>query len=282
MKDNSKINKHSIHLQHLIDLFCFKGKPNNLDEKNQINVLVNHGYISGYSLFRNQPIWTAYRVSAAKRDVDYERPHLFYDDIRLPKENRISDFTFKSPTKNKKYDRGHMVPNFAINTQFGRLAQMETFFMSNICPQEAETNRGVWQKLEKKIVKEYAPQKDHIWVLTGPIFSKRPKKIKRRNNIQVHIPKSFYCILVDPLKWPYDKVSNVEFLALEIPQNAGYVKLDNKFITSIAAIEEKTQIDFFPKMTESDRNKVDSKLAKEIWGIRTYKERTDLHINEIS
>ncbi|WP_394747663.1 DNA/RNA non-specific endonuclease [Spongiimicrobium salis] len=278
--DNSKINESSKNLEYLLDLYCFKGRPENLDTNNEVNILVNHGYTCGFSYARNQPVWTAYRVSAAKRDVDYERPQLFYDDIRLPQQNRVSDYTFKSPN-GKKYDRGHMVPNFAINTQFGRLAQMETFFMSNICPQEADTNRGVWQRLEKKIVKEYGPEKDHIWILTGPIFGNNPEKIKRKGGIFVDIPESFYCILVDPVKWPFDRVSNVEFLALEIPQNAGYTKLSDKFITSIADIEEKTKIDFFPKMTKTDRNKVNSKLAKEIWGTRRFNERTNLTIHDI-
>ena len=278
--DNSKINESSKNLEYLLDLFCFKGRPENLDSRNEVSILINHGYACGFSFLRNQPVWTAYRVSAAKRDVDYERPQLFYDDIRLPKQNRISDYTFKSPN-NKKYDRGHMVPNFAINTQFGRLAQMETFFMSNICPQESATNRGVWQRLEKKIVKEYGPEKDHIWILTGPIFSNNPEKIKRKGNIFVDIPDSFYCILVDPVKWPFDKVSNVEFLALEIPQNAGYTELSNDFITSIANIEKKTKIDFFPKMTKADRKKVNLKLANEIWGARRFNERTNLTIHDI-
>ncbi|KAA3637964.1 MAG: DNA/RNA endonuclease, partial [Bacteroidetes bacterium] len=101
--DNSIINESSKHLSHLIDLFCFKGRPENIDQDRQVMILVNHGYVTGYSLSRNQPVWTAYRVSASKDDVDYERTHLFYDDMRLPKKNRITTWTFKTPN-GKKYD----------------------------------------------------------------------------------------------------------------------------------------------------------------------------------
>ena len=44
-----------------------------------------------------------------------------------------------------------MTPNEVINRQFGRLAQMETFLMSNMSPQYATLNLGVWSKLEKAI-----------------------------------------------------------------------------------------------------------------------------------
>lgn len=271
--DNTILSESSHHFAHLIDLFCFKGRPKNLDSDRQVMILINHGYVTGFSLVRNQPVWTAYRVSAAREDVDYARPHLFYEDFRLPKKNRITTWTFKNQN-GRSYDRGHMVPNYAINTQFGRLAQMETFFMSNICPQESATNQGVWQKLEKKIIQEYAPEKDHVWVLTGPIFDKNPKRLKRRGSVFVDIPISFYCILVDPVKWPHDRVHNVEFLTLEIPQEAGRAQLDNKFITSISDIEGKTKLDFFSNMTKTDRKVVDDHKAAEIWGMRKFIERT--------
>ncbi|MEL6918941.1 MAG: DNA/RNA endonuclease, partial [Bacteroidota bacterium] len=63
--DNTIINDASKHLSHLTDLFCFKGRPENLDSEREVMVLINHGYITGFSLSRNQPVWTAYRVSAA-------------------------------------------------------------------------------------------------------------------------------------------------------------------------------------------------------------------------
>jgi len=46
---------------------------------------------------------------------------------------------------------GHMTPNEVINRQFGRLAQMETFLMSNMSPQYGSLNVGVWLKLEDAI-----------------------------------------------------------------------------------------------------------------------------------
>ncbi len=267
MADNSTIVPATEPLAHALDLFCFHGRPQNRDTQRPVSIVVNHGYAVGFSPSRLQPVWAAYRVSAAKRDVDYERPHLFYDDPRIPEEWRITDWTF-GRIGSTSYDRGHMVPNFAVNTQFGRLAQMETFFMTNICPQRAEQNQGIWMRLEKIIVSQWAPEWEHIWVITGPIFGSRPRKLKRPNGLEVPVPKGFYVILTDPLRWPYDDPKNVRFLALNIPQSAGSGYPDNDMITTVAEIEKATKLRFFPYLSAREKKVVARQTSKIMWNYR--------------
>lgn len=267
MPDNTQVLEVCESLKHLSDLFCFGGAPANLDSENEVKMIINHGYVIGFSPDRLQPAWAAYRVSAAERDVDYERPHLFYEDTRLPKDWQIGTWGY-GKLGSRSYDRGHLVPNFAINTQFGRLAQMETFFMSNIGPQKKEMNRGCWQRLEKLIIREFAPVWGHIWVLTGPIFSRSPRYITRRNGKRVPVPKSYFAILIDPVKYPHDDPKNVNFLALEIPQSAGYEDPADKHVTTIEEIETKTQLDFFPKLSTAKKRKAYERTATSIWTTR--------------
>lgn len=257
MPNNSIISEASKPLAHLVDFFCFKGVPENNNQDDKVIILVNHGYVVGFSTKRQQPLWAAYRVAEAREDVDYERPHLFYDDTRLPEDNRIGTETFGT-VNGKQYDRGHLVPNFAINTQFGRLAQMESFLMSNITPQFFKTNRGVWQTMEKRIIREYAATLEHVWVYTGPIFDDNSEKIIRDNGKEVDIPISFFTILVDPFRYPYDRINNVRFIALEIPQDAGYTALDEDlFSVKISDLEQKTNINFFPNLTANEKARVE-------------------------
>lgn len=58
------------------------------------------------------------------------------------------------------YDRGHLAP--AIN-------HSETFFLSNISPQNPNFNRGYWKKLEKH-VRDYTKLYSSVDVFTGPLF----------------------------------------------------------------------------------------------------------------
>lgn len=269
MQDNTTILDVCKPLEHLIDLFCFHGAPHNRDQEHEVVKIVNHGFVVGFSPYRLQPAWAAYRVSDANKDVDYERPHLFYEDTRLPEKWRIGTWGY-GKHYNQNYDRGHLVPNSAINTQFGRLAQMETFFMSNIGPQRDKMNRGTWKKLEKLITHEFARVWDHIWVITGPIFSTSPKFITRKNKLKIAIPDSYFTILVDPVRYPHDNPKNVNFLALEIPQSSESKEPSNVNVRTIPEIEETTHLKFFPNLTEKKKETVYSRTSTHMWTTRCF------------
>lgn len=245
--DNTTIHPSSEHLEHLVDLLVFKGRPQNNDDQNEVVVLVNHGYVVGFSPSRLQPVWAAYRVAGFDRDLDFDRPHLYYEDTRLQDDWRIGAQTFGTHDS-VRYHVGHMVPNEVINRQFGRLAQMETFLMSNMSPQRGSLNTGVWLSLENAIRNiEDTPEKDHVWAIVGPIFSDNPNTIARPNGKQIPIPDAYYCITVDPFRYPWDRESNVDVACLRIPQDTpGGTPLDN-FVADVADIEAETDLTFFPQ-----------------------------------
>ena len=92
--DNTRMAEASRHLMHTLELHTYWGRPLNLDSDREVIVLINHGYVVGFSPDRKQPVWAAYRVAEITEGLNYERPHLFYDDIRLPKAFRIGSETF--------------------------------------------------------------------------------------------------------------------------------------------------------------------------------------------
>lgn len=245
--DNTTIHPASAHLEHLVDLLVFKGRPRNNDDQNEVVVLVNHGYVLGFSPSRLQPVWAAYRVAGFERDLDFDRPHLYYEDTRLQDDWRIGAQTFGTHG-GVRYHVGHMVPNEVINRQFGRLAQMETFLMSNMSPQRGSLNTGVWLSLENSIRNiEDTPDRDHVWAIVGPIFPDDPDTIARPNGKQVPIPDAYYCITVDPFRYPWDRESNVDVACLRIPQDApGGTPLDT-FVADLSDVEAETNLSFFPQ-----------------------------------
>ena len=92
--DNTVISEYCRDLEYLTMLYVFKGRPHNLDDQREVLVLVNHGYAVGFSPAMKQPVWAAYRIAGSDRDVDYDRPHLYYDDARLPSHLQIGPETF--------------------------------------------------------------------------------------------------------------------------------------------------------------------------------------------
>ena len=231
---------------HRIDLHLWRGAPRNLDETRPINILVNDGYVVGFCPARIQPAWSAYRVALAKDDVNFERPLTYYDDLRLDEGHRIGRRTF-GRIGGVQLNVGHMAPNEVINRQFGRLAQLETFLMSNMSPQYGSLNSGVWLKLETAIREiRDEPGKDHVWTIVGPVFGQQPASIHRGHGKNLPIPDAFFCVTVDPHTYPYDTQSTVEIDCFIIPQTAPRASNPDDYPATLDEVEEATNLDFFP------------------------------------
>jgi endonuclease G len=249
--DNTEFVWHSRDDEHLVDLFTVGGRPVNRDPTRRVKVLINTGYAVGYSEERRNPLWAAYRasgVSGKGAPTRFERSDFFSRDIRvLP---AIDGRTFGND-----FDRGHMVPNAAIASQYGALAQMETFFMTNICPQKAPLNQGPWKELEH-FIPQIAEDKKHVFVIAGPIFGANPAKVKNGADRDVQIPDAFYMILIDTDKEFRDR-PELKILAYKFEQATGKeedYKDRKKFGTSVKAIEDATQLTFFPEFMKLIKN----------------------------
>ena len=148
-----------------------------------------------------------------------------------------------------------MCPNSAIAARYGRKGQMDTFLMSNICPQRPELNRKVWERLER-LEEGYANKFGGIWVITGPIFDQHTQILNR----QVEIPDSFFKILIDEDK------GKVRVLPFIVPQKVTGKEILNEFLTSVDEIEKKTGLDFFTPMDKEFQDKLESFVPpKTMW-----------------
>ncbi len=269
---------------HHIDLHLWRGAPQNLDDTRPIQILVNHGYVVGFCPDRLQPAWSAYRVAHADEDVDYDRPLSYYDDMRLDDEYRIGRRTF-GKIGGIQLNVGHMSPNEVINRQFGRLAQMETFLMSNMSPQYASLNSGVWLKLETAIreIKDEAG-KDHVWAIVGPVFGEEPALVSRGQGKHLPIPDSYFCVVVDPHSYPYDTPPRVHIDCFIIPQNAPRDSNPEDYPRTLDELEEATNLKFFASwgrelplglMAQEESSSTNSRLMEVLQQKRVESETTD-------
>lgn len=243
--DHTSIHPMSANLAQLIDLHLWRGPPQNSDPDHPVQILVNHGYVVGFCPTRLQPAWSAYRVAHATGTADFERPIHYHDDLRLPEEQRIGRKTF-GKLGNVGIDVGHMTPNEVINRQFGRLAQMETFLMSNMSPQYGTLNKGVWLKLETAIRSIQDEQgKDHVWAIVGPVFGDQPASLNRGAGKFVPVPDAYFAIVVDPQNYPYDRISNAKIDCFIMPQSAPPASNPQDYPSSLPEIEAATGLKFF-------------------------------------
>jgi len=264
MTDHSEILAVSAPIAHFLEFFCSHGAPANTDAERPVSIIVNHGCALGFSPARRQAVWAAYQVSAARRDVDYERNEFFLDDPRIAPDSRIGTAGF-GELDGTRYDRGHLVPNFAVNTQFGRVAQAETFFMSNIFPQQASTNQGAWLRLEMAIVRAYAPLRKHVWVVVGPIFGQDPPVIARPSGAEVPVPEAYFLIVADPERYPFEDPDNLAILAIRMPRDWGRKEVSDELITTLPALEAATGLAFFPRVSPGEKAALINHTSPIMW-----------------
>lgn len=150
MTDQTTVHPLCAGAAHLLDIHLWRGAPQNLDPDRPVQILINSGHVVGFSPRTLQPAWSAYSIAPADAAADYKRPLHHYADLRLDPAYRLSKQPF-GKIGNIAPDAGQMTPSEVINRQCGRLAQAETFLMSNMSPQYATLNGGVRAKLEDAI-----------------------------------------------------------------------------------------------------------------------------------
>jgi len=124
-------------------------------------ILTNNRYTVGYSYYFRQAKWALEVVSKVEFGTG-ERMDDFRPDYRVPELFRVDleDYAGRG------YDRGHLIPSVSHHGEWGD--NSETFLLSNICPQEAGFNRGIWRRLEVWV--DNMSQYGEVYVISGPIF----------------------------------------------------------------------------------------------------------------
>jgi endonuclease G len=141
--------------------------------------------------------------------------------------------------KKKGFDKGHLCP--ADDMSWSSDAMAETFYLSNVCPQNPQLNRGKWKSLEEK-VRYWADENDSILIITGPIFTKDIGSIGKH---QVKIPNKFYKIIID-ISYPTYKA--IAF----IMDNSFQEKDISSYSTSIKQVEKLSHLNFFPTFDKDE------------------------------
>lgn len=243
-----------------IDLFTYGGLPAADSLSENLQVLYNTAFITGYSNSHKNPMWTVYRYGnlkgkyeeASPKVTNWERPFEFKTDQRTLSKVKHEDYNGTG------YDRGHMAPNAGVLEQYGQMAQLETFLMSNITPQRPELNQKIWAKLESEI-REKLSQDDtqgkevhDLYVICGPIFETNPPA---RLPSGVAIPTSFYCIVA----YHRGYGSTVKAVAFKFPQSPDPTKGFFDFVTTVDEIEALTKLNFFPTLSVQKQGNLESK-----------------------
>lgn len=210
-------------------------------------ILRRKGYTLSYNADYKTPQWVAWELTKKETKGKEGRTDKF-----LPDPNVLGAKAYTSDYTKSGYDRGHMAP--AADMKWSRQAMEESFYLSNICPQNPNLNRGDWNDLEEKS-RQWAKKHGAIYIACGPIYdTKRPKRI---GNNKVAVPDAFYkVVLINGKK-------NPQAIGFIFPNKAGHKAL-KKYIVSVDSVEKRTNIDFFPALPDEIENRIEAQLVQEL------------------
>ena len=129
-----------------------------------IQVLVQPNWITGFDPRLHMPVWVMYRLSADDLSTRRHRTQCFRPDPRL---NTIVGGSDCASFRRSGMDRGHMVPSADMTRS--EQAMVNTYVFSNIAPQYAGFNRTIWRELETR-VRDMARRDESLYVISGAIF----------------------------------------------------------------------------------------------------------------
>jgi len=210
--------------------------------------IIRHNYFTlGYAEEFEQAAWTIHKLDNKMINGKAKRAKKFYPDPLVSSES-ANDADYK----NSGYDRGHLIP--AADMKFLQSAMQETFFYSNMSPQNQDFNRGIWQDLEEQ-VRSWAEVEKEIFVLTGPVLKKGLPKIGAN---EVAVPEAYYKIVA---KFDGKKSKVIAFL---IP-NRGSDLSYSKFAVPVDKIEQLTGLDFFAVLPDNQENVLEKQVDLKNW-----------------
>ncbi|MFZ4544544.1 MAG: DNA/RNA non-specific endonuclease [Saprospiraceae bacterium] len=263
MKKTILIALASIALISMIYQFQLKTKTNNkqIDQReqrkqsNNSNWLPNtHGEIVHHSFYSlsyiekfEQAEWVAYELNTNNQKGQYFKRN---DNFRPDPDVRTGSAT-PNDYKGSGFDRGHLCPAGDMN--FNEQAMDETFYMSNMSPQERHLNHGIWRELEENN-RVWLKKNEQLFVVTGPILTNIKRTIGRQN--KVGVPEMYYKVIVNK--------NAKKGIAWMIPNQMCTETLD-QFACTIDEVEKATDLNFFPDLDPETEKQIESQFNVQYW-----------------
>ncbi len=139
-----------------------------------------------YSTEHKIPLWVSERLTRKNLMlVEVPRRDNFRPDPAVHASQQASSLEYRSTG----YDRGHLVP--FENVADDAVAGEESFLFTNIVPQVAIMNRGVWKSIEG-LARNYAISSGEVFVITGVLISNPVQRLKNGTTIPNALWKIIY------------------------------------------------------------------------------------------
>ena len=215
--------------------------------------IVRHlGYTASYNHGTLVPNWVAWELTKTEacadlgssgfvsRNIPFSRD----PDVKEPKACR-EDYSHSG------WDKGHMAPR--ADMRWSPKALEESFYFTNICPQDHTMNSSAWRKIEE-VTRRLANDNETVYVVCGPVFNEHRFGTIGEGCVQV--PDGFFKALAVSTTEGYHTVG---FLMDNTPQTYS----PRHYAVSVDSVESVIGRNLFPNGDEAAEKTIDWDFWKE-------------------
>lgn len=204
-------------------------------------------YSVSYNKDTRQPNWVAWHLTAEHTDGPIGRLSNFHEDEEVPAPRAtLADY------RKSGWSRGHMCP--AGDNKWNETAMYESFALTNVCPQNASLNSGLWNSIEMDC-RKWAKKYGDVYIVCGPVFLNKEHETIGENRVVV--PEAFFkvilCLQGKPKAIGY------------IVRNTEGKKKKDLFVNTVDDVERITGMDFFPALPDDIENEVEAHADLSVW-----------------
>ena len=223
-------------------------------------LLRRKGYTTSYNSQTKNPNWVAWHLTKSHTYGNHQRKNEVFAEDTDVKAPRATDGDYY----NSRYDRGHMCP--AGDNKWDQQAMTESFFFTNVCPQNHGLNKYEWNDLEI-LCRDWAREYGAIDIVCGPLYSSKGERFrvggrsepqqKTIGRNKIWVPDAFFKVVLCRQGRP----KAIGF----VYRNEGKKQRMEEAVHSVDEVEAMTGIDFFPSLDDATENRIEASARLSEW-----------------
>ncbi|KAM9387894.1 nuclease EXOG, mitochondrial [Phaethornis superciliosus] len=199
-----------------------------------------------YDQAKRVPRWVIEHISKQKTLGNADRKHCkFRPDPNIP----LMFSAVNEDYLGSGWSRGHMAP--AGDNKFSARAMAETFYLSNIVPQNYENNAGFWNRMEM-YCRELTERFEDVWIVSGPLTLPQTNEDGKKSvtyqvigKDDVAVPSHLYKVIL--ARRTRTSTEPLVLGAFVVPNNPiGFSHHLTEFQVNIEDLEKMSGLVFFP------------------------------------
>ena len=217
---------------------------------NRKTVVVHAGYTTSFNSNLLIPYWVAYELTDKEVNGTVARPS---NSPFQPDPDYQGLQPDRSDYSRSGWDKGHLAP--CADMKWSEQAMLESFYFTNVCPQNHDFNEKDWQKLENK-ARNIARKKGSLYIVCGPLVTTNEYGKIGYNNVT--IPDYFFKAFL------YKDAQGFHSIAYLMP-NKYTGKAVDEFAMSVNDLEKIIGLDLYAQLEDSIEESIESQFSLSDW-----------------